>query len=221
MAMMFLDTLWDKIENLSLWVTKIDLIPASVFAAVVLFLIKEALEILKKSSSRKREIAALKLLLARECELNFYVCNQIEYICTQFKPFEDSELRCPYMFSIIDMPTKKMRYEISTIVNGEKIDGGIVPEVHTSSMTKYLYEIAKIDNNFYKVLLPAYDSSIELNHLRDTLIDEPVTKNIVGGDEFIVGYSSYALDEIEDIKIKLSNLFKFCRGTELIKGRLR
>jgi hypothetical protein len=46
------------------------LLPSTVIVAVALFVLKEAIEAVRRWRAQRRQIKAFKILLARECELN-------------------------------------------------------------------------------------------------------------------------------------------------------
>jgi len=226
MAIKILDFCWDSVESIFHWIANLNWIPATACVAIFLFVLREVLEHNRKKAVKEREISALKLILARECELNWYVCGSIEDICKVFEPYESNKQTCPYIFKIVDLPTTQTRYEITSKdkFEAEEVtgaEGGVVPEVHTESISKHLFDIAKADREFYDKAQKVYDSVFELNHLKNSILDMPSIKKIFGNTEMMVGFSGYALGSIAEIKINLKALHLFCTGKEEIVARLR
>jgi len=161
----------------------------------------------------------LKKIIARECELNWYLSCSIEKICSYFKPFEGDESSCPYKFLIIHQPTMYDRYQI---LNGKGTSyGGTVPKAHTNIISKHLLDIAKIDTEFYIKLEAVNDAARELEHLRNSLVDINHTEEMIGVVNVMVSFSGYALEEIEEAQKSLKSLYKYCTGLNEPKPRLR
>lgn len=92
---------------------------------------------------------------------------------------------------------------------------------YLENFQKYIYDIAKLEPYFYDLLVPAYEAVIELKHLYDSLIDLEQTQQLMNHDNMMLGFSSYALGELETIDKDLKALYQFCTGNELTQGLLR
>lgn len=211
---------YEFLSSLSDFFTHTNLIPASAVVAIVLFFSKEHLESKRKKITKKNDINALKKIFARDCQLNWSLHNKVESLCSQFEPFEKlPSNECPYSLSFVDLPSGKTRFEIYE--DGEKSSGGVLTKPYLENFQKYIYDIAKLDQDFYDLLVPAYESVIELKHLYDSLIDLEQTQQFMNNDNMMLGFSSYALGELETIDKDLKALYQFCTGNELTQGLLR
>lgn len=201
------------------WLTHSGLIPASAILTVSIFLIKEYLESRRKKKTKTNEISALKKIFARECELNWYLSSQIETICRTFKPYETGAQNCPYELSILNTPSGKTTYELTGGEDG--VEGGGLPKAHATVFEKHMYDVVKHDAEFYEKLEAAYEATLELKHLRDSIIDIQHTGARLNVDNLMIGFSGYALDEIKYINLAIKDLYKFCTQKRVIVGRLR
>ncbi|HHK7968767.1 TPA: hypothetical protein ACQVG6_005296, partial [Serratia marcescens] len=196
------------------------LIPASAVVAICLFILREILEGRRKCRVRKNEIRALKRIFARECQLAWYRAGQIKKLSEIFAPFEKApEDECPFELKVFKTTAGKIRYLISK--NGAERLGGMLPEQSTTTFEKYLYDTSKIDSSFYEKVNAAYTAVIEIKHLHESLIDHQDSAEIIGIQNVMLGFSSYALEEIAWIEKEIKALYKTCTGKELTSGLLR
>lgn len=209
----------DLLGTAQAWLTQSSLIPTSVIVAVLIFITREWLEFHRKKRAKRNEISALKIILARECELNWYLSKQINEICSVFEPYERGEDDCPYELQIVFNPSGKKEYEI---IGGEHgMSGGALPDPYVTTFDKYRYDVVKMDVEFYGKLEAAFDAAIKLKHLHDWLLDIGHTAQRMKTDNMMIGFSGYALSEIIDINECIKSLHKFCTGKEKITSRLR
>ena len=210
----------EVLSSLSDLFTHTNLIPASAIVAIALFFSKEHLESKRKKQAKLNDINALKKIFARECQLNWNLRTQVKSLCSKFEPFEKQPSNvCPYSLSFVNSPSGKTRYEI--YVDGKKSTAGVLTKPYLENFQKYIYDIAKLEPYFYDLLVPAYEAVIELKHLYDSLIDLEQTQQLMNHDNMMVGFSSYALGELETIDKDLKALYQFCTGNELTQGLLR
>ena len=217
--MKILQCVFDFLVAIQTWLSQSGLIPFSAIIAILLFATRECLETRRKKKAKQNEIQALKKILARECELNLHLSHQIFEICSNFAPYEQNENQCPYTLRLTPTPSSKIRYEI---IEGEDlISGGQLSDSHTSIFDKYMFDVVKADIEFYNKLEAAYEAAIELQHFRDSLLDIDDTGKWMGDRSMVLGFSGYALEEMEPINGALNTFYKFCTGNELSKGRMR
>lgn len=196
------------------------LIPASAFVAICLFILREWLDWRRKSKARENEIRALKKIFARECQLAWHINGQIKKLCELFEPYEKK----PPHERILDLEVfkttaGKTRYIV--LKNGEKQSGGILSEPSAENFSRFLYDVSKIDSNFYEKMNAAFTAVVEIKHLYDSIIDNEDSAQIIGIENIMIGFSGYALKEMTWIEENLRALYKFCTNEELTEGLLR
>lgn len=188
--------------------------PITVIAAMTLFILKEIFEAIKKSNERKRKIRALKLLMAEEIELNYWVFKQIESL---IRGVDENFKNIASVFRVKKSKAGVERFEC------EREDGGGwgqgFPAVRDDRYHKLAVEIASLDELFYGKLSNCYLSIAELKHFRDgvySYIDEDGEKK-----ELVGGFLSYVKSGLPKIYIDLNDLYLFCKGKNLETHRLR
>jgi hypothetical protein len=194
------------------------LLPVTVVAAIAIFVVKETVEYLRRWSADRRKIHALKALIARECELNYWPVKALRSILINV-PGPDEE-----------NPQVEVRIErrangrpvacIRTLDGGSESTRGI-PEVHRELMSKFLLEIAMLNSKFFAALEPAYDSLAELEHVRQSLISIHDDEQESEIDGIIGSFAVYALEELRSTEAALQSLYLFCTDKALEKHRLR
>jgi hypothetical protein len=196
----------------------LSLLPATVVAAIAIFVVKETAEGLRRRSADRRKIHALKALIARECELNYWPVKVIRDILMNV-PGPDEE-------------NPEVEVRIERRINGRPVariralDGGSestrgIPEVHRELMSKFLLDIATLNGEFFAALEPAYDSLAELEHVRQSLISIHDNEQESGIDGLFGAFAVYALEELRSTEAELQFLYRFCTGNALEKHRLR
>ncbi len=207
--MQYVSELFAAIQN---WLKQSGLIPLSAIVTVILFVTREILDSRRKKHARTNEIRALKRILARECELNWYLSNQISDICSIFKLTKHNGYQL-YNLELTQTPSRKTRFEI---IGYEYNKGkGVLFEPQVVTFKEYLYEVVKVDVVFYERVEPAYEAALELKQLRDSLVDIANTDEWVDNDSMMLDFSEYANKEIKSINKRLKILYQFCTGKEL------
>lgn len=200
--------------------TDSSIIPASAFVAICLFIIRELLDGYRKRKARKNEIRALKQIFARECQLAWYINDKIKDICEEFVPFEEGSLdACPLGFNVYKTTAGKTRY--SVFENGKEQHGGMLTEPSVATFERYTYDVSKLDSVFYEKVSSAFEAVTELKHFYDSLVDNEDTARINGIDTILLGFSGYALRNMEWIEHNLKDLYQYCTDEELTQGLLR
>lgn len=201
------------ISSLTALVTHSGLIPASAVVAIILFFTKEILESKRKKNAKKNEIAALKQILARECELNWKLKSEIVEICSYFEPYEHNGQDCPFLLSLELSPSGKTRYYVKG--GQEGLSSGVLSGYRTTIFEKHMLDVVKADATFYQKLESAYETALLLKHLRDSMVDKEETEKLVMVENIMVGFSGYALSEIELNNKHLQDLYEYCSGKKL------
>ncbi len=83
-----------------------------------------------------------------------------------------------------------------------------------------MLDVAILDRSLFTLLEAAYDSALEMRHLRESLI------NFIETDQehvkkYFETFPEYALSNLPEILTSLDNLYKECTGDDLKFIRLR
>ena len=193
------------------------LLPATVFAALFVFVARELLEWRRRSRANQRKIEALKKLLARECELNLWTHRSLKDALEH----ADDTLKSnpPGTMAIQRTPSGHERWEYIA-GDGESRGGGFLPSVRRSIMEGATLSVAELDSPLFAALEAALEATAELDHLRGSFVNyaedaEPL------GDEFFIGFVEWALGEFDVIYVGLNTLYVACTGNMLVNFRLR
>ena len=195
----------------------LSVVPLTVFAAVVIFFLKELFEFLRRCRGEARKKEALRILLSRECELNNWAIKSMREIINSMV-FELAEDKLT-VFEVIDSRVAGFLFRVKD-QSGKLKQGSTIPVVHREVMSKNLLEIAVLDKKLFEALQPAFDAIATLEHVRQSLV-----YYLAPDDEHDVmhrdGFLEYGLTELEKIFVPLNNLYKKCTSNELSLHRLR
>lgn len=194
------------------------LVPITVIAAVLLFVIKEFVEAIRRACADSRKVHALKTLLARECELNLWTIKALRSILIDI-PKSDGE----HPEIVVRIERRESGSPIARITSA---DGGLestrpIPRAHRELMSKYLLDVATLDKKLFQVLEPAYDGIAELEHVRESLVRVHENEEESQMPGLIGSFAEYALEEICCTEEALASLYRHCTGKPLEKHRLR
>lgn len=194
------------------------LLPVSAFVAILLFVAREIADFFRRRNADGRRVKAMKLILARECELNAYTVASLRTIISEV----DTQER----------PNPGTKVTVGKGGDGEpfakvtRIQGGDwhaygIGKAHRDVLSKVLLDVATLDRNLFDVVEPVHDGLATLQHLRDSLLNESAGKDQLGDSLFIEGLADYALKELEKIDVALLTLYKYCTGDAVMKYRIR
>lgn len=198
--------------------TLLTLLPATALVALFVFLARESLEFFRRRGSDRRKIAALTHLLARECELNYWTIKALRYIVIQIPSEENPEAQGT--LSIERTSSGRAYARITSWDGGSESHHGI-PQVHRDLMSKFLLDVATVDQKLFLVMEPAYDALAEIEHVRDSLLAAPEAPHFIGQKDYLEGFAGYAKDELNEAETRLQALYKHCTGKDLTQHRLR
>ena len=193
-------------------------LPATVVVAITLFILRELFETWRRWKGRSRKILALRMIIARECELNYWTARRLAAAIEDAQRALRSEP--PGKFQIIQKPDGSDNWHWSD-GEGENQGGAPLPIVHRKVLDSRSLDVAELDSALFSKFEIVMDAIADLDHLRGSLL------NYVGSDEndpeagFFDGFTEYALEEIPDIEAALAALHKACTGRGQIKARLR
>ena len=195
----------------------LSVVPITVFAAVLIFFLKELFEFLRRYRGEVRKKEALRILLARECELNNWAIKSLkEIINSMVSGLAEDKLT---VFEVIDSRVAGFLFRAKD-QSGSLKRGSTIPAVHREVMSKNILEIAVLDKKLFEALQPAFDATATLEHVRQSLV-----YYLAPDDEHDMihrdGFLEYGLTELERTFVPLNNLYKECTGKELSSHRLR
>jgi hypothetical protein len=193
----------------------LSILPVTVVAAVTLFALKEIIEGIRRYRGDRRKTKALRMLLARECELNHWTIKSIRHIVETIRDESEDGAEFEFIFPKSGKVLFRVKHPDS-----EYKSGSALAATHREVMDKNLLEVATLDKKLYSALQPAYDAVAELEHVRQSLIyfvDPEDDKDKMHLD----GFTDYALSELQDVFSKLVVLYKECTGEDLETHRLR
>lgn len=191
-------------------------IPITVVAAVIIFLVKEILELIRRRRADVRRIAGLKTMLAREIELNNWTIKALKMTLQAVE--HGLEEQPPDQFFI---NFEKFGRAVFKVVRSNRGPASWpIPEVHGAIISRYMFDAASLDRELFRSLQSTYDAISELQHLRESLISYVMNEDTDFPD-FLSGFVEYARKELSKIQSPLSSLYQICTGQELIEHRLR
>lgn len=197
------------------WLT---LLPISALVAIGVFLLKEAAEYFRRRAADKRKLHALMMVIARECEINYWTIKSLQRILRELPG--DSSTPGQIQLSVETKPSGRPYAKIVSDDDGLETHI-VIPEVSREFMSKHLVEVAALDADMFSVLEPAYDGLAEVAHVRESFVRMDDSSQLMPREDYLAGFRGYALDELDDAERALSKLYVFCTGRPLVNHRLR
>lgn len=191
-----------------------NIFPITVIVAISLFLIKELVELYRRVMADKRKISAMKKLLANEIERNNWVITSLK---RHLKGVQSDWLESDY--KVINTQSRGYRIEVSR--DGGSVGGSPVFEVSTTVFDKILFELPVLDVSLFELAEKAYEGIAEVKHLSDSLVENIINQKGHISPDFIIGFSEYALEELEYSHKALCELYRKCTGKDLTSHKLR
>lgn len=196
----------------------LSLLPLTALIAILVFVLKEALEFVRRRNADQRKLQALTALLARECELNLWSIKALRRIFSEV----DTEGNENPQIKVEIQRTPSGRPFAKVVSHDEGTESHLgIPKIHRELMSKFLLDVATLDRKLFEVLEPAYDGLAVIEHIRESLVTAQDAPEFMGPDGFIEGLAGYALDELLEVEDSLAILYKHCTGKALTKHRLR
>ena len=194
------------------------LLPITALVAVVIFIAKELIEIVRRWRADARRRAAFRTLLARECELNNWAIRALRHIVNDLKNLPNIE--SPLAFTIEYAKSGRIYACVDSDAKGE-YGKSVVPVIHKTQMERHLLDIATIDNKLLKFVEPALSAAAELEHLRESLLYHGSSDADEDTRAHRSGFSEYAIGELDESYSAISALYQSCTGKSLTDMRLR
>ncbi|GHA09586.1 hypothetical protein [Oceanisphaera arctica] len=190
----------------------VDATSISIGVAILLFLAKEVIEVIRKRNARFRKENALKTLLSEEVELNHWTWLKVRSLIEVVKEEPEST-----EFSIITSTSGKELFQYVREDNGG--GGQAFPPVYETLINKLIVDVAELDKEFYVAAIDYEKALAELSHLRAGAYD--FIHETQQGRHYTDGFTEYASDELPDIFDSMEAFYRVCGHTKLEKHRLR
>lgn len=193
------------------------LLPATALVAILIFFVKEYLEGRRRKSADARKVQALKKVLARECQLNFYAIGRLRDTLTEMQESGVTE-------DATRLPLSKSSaggYVYMITDHTGSGSGGALVGIQRDSLLKYLVEIAALNEDLYSKCEIALDGLSEADHVYQSLVHGPEKHFPSTPENYYEGLIDYGLRELKDSIAALQELYLACTGSALLQGKLR
>ena len=198
------------------------LLPVTAVVAILVFFAREAFELVKKRRAEARKLSALKLVLARECELNKWVISQLRDVFQDLDLNSDDEPdpKDALLFSIVVKEDGEPR---ARILKGTLPVESLyrLPHAYMKKMDQFFMEVATIDKELFGYLEAAYDGMVNVQHVRDSIAKPHDGIKILGEYAYFWGLGHYGMAELAKAEVSLTALYKNCTGKSEFKARIR
>ncbi|MDO6512663.1 hypothetical protein [Neptuniibacter sp. 2_MG-2023] len=188
-----------------------ELIPVTVIFAILLFVLKESIEIYRKRKAKQRKINAIKELLKYEVFQNYKALKNF-YSAISFS--ERSEVLPDEDERIVSLVTGELKYQRvnseGTVVAGKHIYRAFFDEC-----TRSLPVLAELSLDEYKIVKSGYGFIHELDYLIESYI-EYLT---IPGKEFLFnGFCEYAKEKRKEMDLGVLELYEHLAGKPMPKN---
>lgn len=192
-----------------------DYLPATALVAIAIFIAREVLEASRRRNTEKRKIQAMKIVLARECELNLWTIRRFQMIFDHAPGLHQKN-------SKKSVRVEERPYGYLARMRDDDYETSVpVPDVHRDTISKLLMDTASLQEKLFKHVESAHDALSDLEHVRDSLVHIHETERDAGIDDMMSGLADYAKRELKDVEDALKDLYRYCTGQELKNPRLR
>lgn len=187
-----------------------DYFPATVIAAIILFVIREAVDIFKKYFANKRKNEALRKLLANEIERNHWAIKALRGILESIEEFSNNPNNPNNPIKISEKKDGTKYIEFSDTKG--RMAAHRIPDVYKEIITKSLLDIAAVDKVLFERSMAAVDAIQILTHVRKGVIGDVESKDF---KMYLKSFVQYANEELNDVYEALDILYQYCTGTKL------
>lgn len=193
-------------------------LPATVMAAIALFVVKELLEIRRRYLERSRKTNAVKLLISQELERDHWALVSFFRVLEEIKSTENDAPRAVFRLHVARDGSEHFR--IKEEPEDEDESGQWIPTFRTDLYEKHLATLAEHDQALYKVVNEAYEEIFELIHYRETLTAFLAGESLAPVD-ITRRFLSDMATEKDEYYNALNKAYRALTGNDLKKSRLR
>ncbi len=158
------------LESLESWWKQVfsgDYLPITVTAAIVLFAVKELLEIRRRRAERLRKTKAVKLLLSQELEKNHWALISFFRILDSLNEAQNDAPNAVFSLHVARNGSEHFRMKENP--KDESDSGQWIPLFSTKLYEQLLATLAEYDQPLYEVVNQTYEDIFELIHYREVL----------------------------------------------------
>lgn len=190
------------------------ILPPTVIVAVVIFFIKEAIELIRKFRARRRKIKAYKKILAEELERNYWTWKSLRSSIVGLQRYRARHPGFSHQVVVAASGAQRLetRDEEGTLSSGSNL-----PSSSRSSFERILVGLAEEDENLYSLASDAYDEITEIAHVRASLMNEITEEDSSHLDTFL----EYAVETLDSAINPIRSLYSKCTGKNLEQYKLR
>lgn len=191
-------------------------LPPTALVALLLFIAREIFDYFKKKRADDRKIKALKIFLARECELIKWTIMKLEQAAKNTKEIEED-----YKPLVFEKKGGKSFRVTQYRRDGREYISYVVNDVDLLAFGKYYLDIAAIDDEFFKNYDEANNAAASVKHVLDSFLDLEKSAQVHNPESFMLTFSQYAEFELEEAKKTLKEFYKYCTEQDEFPHRLR
>ncbi|MGJ0638206.1 hypothetical protein [Xenorhabdus bovienii] len=189
-----------------------EFIPITAFVAIILFFVKESVEVFKKRTAKKREIDAFKYLCAKNCMFNKRRIMEMLLIAVFIKSLEeDKYIKIEHYRGddFILIGSGSLMFDTKRF---------FLPKMHDSFFHDNMLNIAKLDGEFLCHIEDAYESIFNTQSLVNKIIHyvDVDDKKIVTDELKFLAKKLYK--SLLNTDKKLGILYHYCTGMDMKNG---
>jgi hypothetical protein len=188
------------------------ILPVTVYSAILLFVVKEILEAIRKWKSRQRTRLLARRLISDDIERNLFALKQIEKCLTLL----ERALHEGHHYQTKAMPAGGLRFQVyrDSVALGASRP---IPNVFRQSLDQHLPRVAETDNKNFNALVDVADALSEVAHVVSSFVDhtsDPDLPVVLGEKAFFEGFIDYARSELKDSEATLKKAYLMMNKTE-------
>lgn len=183
--------------------------PITVVAAIILFVVKEIVEFVKKTREKARKIAAYKALIAEELLKNAWSLKALKRLCFELQ--EPTLREIEYKKSASGTERVIVRTE-------EGVHETFFWKIHTAAFEKIMTDLAVSHSKLFKSAAEVYSLLAEVKHVRESIID---FAEFEMPKHMIKGLGDYGNNTLEEASAAVKSAYKTYTGEELVGHKLR
>jgi hypothetical protein len=183
--------------------------PITVVAAIILFVVKEIVELIKKTREKSRKISAYKALIAEELLKNAWSLKALKRLCLEL---QDPTLR--------EIEYKKSASETERVIvrTTENEHVTFFWKIHTAAFEKIMTDLAVSNSKLFRSATDVYSLLAEVKHVRESIID---FSEFEMPKHMISGLGDYGNDTLDEAIAAVKSVYKIYTGQELVGHKLR
>lgn len=184
-------------------------LPLTVVAAILLFLVKEIVELFKKVREKSRKISAYKGLLAEELLKNAWSLKALKRLCSELQNPELKEIEYKKSAS----GTERV---IVRTTEGEQVV--FFWKIHSAAFEKIMTDLAVSNSKLFESAAEVYSLLAEVKHVRESIID---FSEFEMPRHMVKGLGDYGNDRLSEADAAVRAAYKAYTGNELVGHKLR